>query len=45
VTIATDQWYGDASGPILAGQYASYIAFTLQMWQKGFRKTVRLPWR
>jgi len=24
--------------PYLAGQYAHYIAFTLQMWQKGFRK-------
>jgi len=24
--------------PYLAGQYAHYIAFTLQMWQRGFRK-------
>src|SRR6516164_555847 len=24
--------------PYLAGQYAHYIAFTLQMWQEGFRK-------
>jgi cytochrome c553 len=24
--------------PYLAGQYAHYIAFTLQMWQQGFRK-------
>src|ERR1700730_5613185 len=24
--------------PYLGGQYAHYIAFTLQMWQKGFRK-------
>jgi cytochrome c553 len=24
--------------PYLRGQYAHYIAFTLQMWQKGFRK-------
>ena len=24
--------------PYLAGQYAHYITFTLQMWQKGFRK-------
>jgi len=24
--------------PYLAGQYAHYIEFTLQMWQKGFRK-------
>jgi cytochrome c553 len=23
---------------VLAGQYAHYIAFTLQMWQQGFRK-------
>jgi cytochrome c553 len=25
--------------PYLAGQYASYIALELQMWQRGFRKT------
>jgi cytochrome c553 len=25
--------------PYLAGQYARYIAFTLQMWRQGFRKT------
>jgi cytochrome c553 len=24
--------------PYLAGQYSHYIAFTLQMWQQGFRK-------
>ena len=24
--------------PYLGGQYAHYIAFTLQMWQEGFRK-------
>jgi cytochrome c553 len=24
--------------PYLAGQYAHYIGFTLQMWQQGFRK-------
>jgi cytochrome c553 len=24
--------------PYLAGQYAHYIAFTLQMWRQGFRK-------
>jgi cytochrome c553 len=24
--------------PYLAGQYAHYITFTLQMWQEGFRK-------
>jgi cytochrome c553 len=24
--------------PYLAGQYAHYVAFTLQMWQQGFRK-------
>jgi cytochrome c553 len=24
--------------PYLAGQYAHYVAFTLQMWQEGFRK-------
>jgi len=24
--------------PYLAGQYAHYIVFTLQMWQEGFRK-------
>jgi cytochrome c553 len=27
--------------PYLAGQYAHYIAFTLQMWQEGFRKNSR----
>ena len=24
--------------PYLAGQYAHYVAFTLRMWQLGFRK-------
>lgn len=27
--------------PYLAGQYARYIAFTLQMWQQGYRKNNR----
>jgi cytochrome c553 len=27
--------------PYLGGQYAHYIAFTLQMWQEGFRKNSR----
>jgi cytochrome c553 len=25
--------------PYLAGQYAQYIAFELQMWKRGFRKS------
>ena len=27
-----------ADHPFLAGQYSHYIAFTLDMWRKGFRK-------
>lgn len=43
-TFHCDNCHGTAGGgeppviPYLGGQYAHYIAFTLHMWQKGFRK-------
>jgi cytochrome c553 len=42
--VRCDNCHGPGGGgeppviPYLAGQYAHYIAFTLQMWQEGFRK-------